>query len=418
MLALLRSPREIMFGPGMRAALPWVAAREGSKALLVADQHLANSDELNEIVHRLEQAGVETAVWTEVTPELPSELAIRATDFARGLDRDLVITVGGGSCIDLGKVVATMLRHGGKPSDYYGEFRVPGPNVPLIAVPTTAGTGSEATPVAVVTDSDLGTKVGISSPELIPIVAICDPELTYSCPPSVTASAGADALAHCIESYTARARAGESDLARERVFVGRSALTDSLALEGIAAIVEGLPVAYAEPLNARARSQAMYGSLLAGMAFGTAGTAAAHALQYPIGAETSTPHGVGVGCLLPYVMAFNRTERVAEMARIARVFGAEGDDDALSRLAPRLVADFLAGIGIPRTLGEMGVAKESAGAIAASGLRAVRLSENNPRVLTIESASRLVEAAIDGDLDSLMADVPLAAPAATTKEAS
>jgi alcohol dehydrogenase len=402
MFALLRSPREIHFGRGTRDSLPWIAAREGRRALLIADQHLADSGALGAIIQGLEAAGLHVAVWTDVLPELPSDLASRAADFARDLDRDLVITVGGGSCIDLGKVVATLLRHGGRASDYYGEFRVPGPSVPLIAVPTTAGTGSEATPVAVVTDSELGTKVGISSPHLIPIVAICDPELTYSCPQPVTASAGADALAHCIESLTARVHPATPELARDRVFVGRSELTDLLATTGIASIVSGLPQAFAHPDGAAGREQAMYGSLLAGMAFGTAGTAAAHALQYPIGAETSTPHGVGVGCLLPYVMAFNRAERVAEMAIIARHFGAEGEDHELSFEAPRLVADFLAQLGIPRTLGEMGVRHERAGWIAENGLRAVRLTENNPRTITEDGARQIIDAAIDGDLQSLL----------------
>jgi alcohol dehydrogenase len=270
-------------------------------------------------------------------------------------------------------------------------------------VPTTAGTGSEATPVAVVADATLGMKVGISSPHLIPRVAVCDPELTITCPPEVTAAAGADALAHCVESLTARQRQGTPELPRDRVFVGRSRLTDTLALQGISALVAGLQVAYRDPTNLSARTETMYASLLGGLAFGTAGTAAAHALQYPIGVLTGTAHGVGVGCLLPYVMAYNQVERLEEMAAIARIFGASGPDGDLAGRAPHLVRDFLSALGIPRTLSAIGVSTENVAWIAEQGVRAVRLSENNPRTLTLAAASAVVAAAVDGDLDAVPA---------------
>src|SRR5690606_20101181 len=140
-------------------------------------------------------------------------------DAAREFAPDLVIGVGGGSCLDMAKCVALLLTHGGRPDDYYGELKVPGPVLPLIAIPTTAGTGSEVTPVAVLSDSQRSLKVGISSPQLIPTAAICDPELTLTCPPSLTAIAGADALTHAIEAFTATRRAVTSGITQERVFV-------------------------------------------------------------------------------------------------------------------------------------------------------------------------------------------------------
>lgn len=399
LLAVLRPPSEIVFGAGMRDAVGWLAAREGRRAYVLVDPHVAEQPVVADLLRRLGEEGLVASVSTDVAPELPSDLAHSVAADARRHDSDLVIAVGGGSCIDLAKVVATLLRHGGRPSDYYGELRVPGPVVPVIAVPTTAGTGSEATPVAVVADAELGMKVGLSSPYLVPRVAVCDPELTLSCPPGVTAAAGADALAHCIEALTARSRQGGPQLPQERVFVGRGRLTDTLALEGIGALARGLHAAYTDPGDLAARAETMYGSLLGGLAFGTAGTAAAHALQYPIGVLTGTAHGVGVGCLLPYVMAYNVPERVPEMAAVARAFGHDGEDQTLARRAPHLVRDFLTALGIPRALSEIGVTASDAGAIAEQGVRAVRLSENNPRRLDVDAARVIVQAAIDGALD-------------------
>lgn len=400
--AFLRSPAEILFGEGMRHSIGWLAARAGTRPFLIVDPHLAGSSSVVEVLDNLSAHGLTTRVWEEVTPELPSDLARRAAREAVRFDADLVIAIGGGSCMDLAKLVATIARHGGQPSDYYGEFAVPGPVLPVIAAPTTAGTGSEVTPVAVVTDAELGTKVGLSSPYLIPHAAVCDPELTHSCPPEVTAASGADALSHCIEAYTARRRPSDPMLARERVFVGRSALTDALALEGLASIVDGLPAAYTDGNDAIARAKTMYGAMLAGMAFGTAGTAAAHALQYPVGARTGTSHGVGVGILLPYVMAYNLPTRVPEMAAIARILGAEGSDQE-AHAAPELVSRFLGSVGIPSRLQDIGIAEDQALEIATQGTRAVRLSENNPRTLTVESARDIVTAAIRGDMTSLAA---------------
>jgi alcohol dehydrogenase len=356
-------------------------------------------------------------VFSEVVPELPVASVEQAVLEAAAFEADVVVAVGGGSSIDLAKVVALLLAHGGRPSDYYGELKVPGPVLPVLAVPTTAGTGSEATPVAVLTDPQRDNKIGISSPYLIPAVAICDPELTASCPPQVTASAGADALAHCIEAFTAIRREPGPGLAHDRVFLGRTELTDTLALTGIGHIATGLRDAFAHPSDCAARAHVMYGALLAGLAFGTAGTAAAHALQYPVGALTHTPHGVGVGILLPYVMEYNRPSREPELAEIARVFGGVGENGELAAQAPGLVAAFLAEIGIPRTLRDIGLAEDRLEWAAAQALLAVRLSENNPEPLTEAGAGRILHAAFTGNLDLVRDDAPAGAPVRTRKPA-
>ncbi len=405
--AALRGPRQILFGDGQRRAAGWVAAEHGRHAFVCADPHLADSAQLGEVLDALTAAGVRTTVYTDVVPEIPTEGVAAAEAAARRAGADVLVAVGGGSSMDLAKVVAVLLAHGGRVADYYGEMRVPGAVVPVLAVPTTAGTGSEVTPVAVVTDRERGTKVGLSSPHLIPVAAVCDPELTHSCPPAVTAAAGADAVAHCIEAYTAVRRPADPDLARTRVFVGRTPITDAFALDGLRHVVAGLPAAYRDPTDAWARSAAMLGSLMAGLAFGTAGTAAAHALQYPVGALTGTSHGLGVGVLLPYVMAFNRPHRVRELAQVARVLGADGDDEALAVAAPGLVADLLASVGIPRSLADTGLPEDRLDWAAAQGPAAARLAENNPEPLTEDVARRILRAAWAGDLALVPAPEPL-----------
>ncbi|MHC2484612.1 alcohol dehydrogenase class IV [Rhizobium leguminosarum] len=151
-------------------------------------------------------------------PDVPQDTVAVCVEAARGFGPDMVIGIGGGSCLDMAKCASLLLAHGGALADYYGEFKVPGPVLPVVAVPTTAGTGSEVTPVAVVSDPDRILKVGISSPYLIAAAAICDPELTLSCPPRLTAIAGADALTHAIEAFTAMRRPGDPELAQQHVF--------------------------------------------------------------------------------------------------------------------------------------------------------------------------------------------------------
>lgn len=401
MHAVLRSPLEIVFGAGRRAAIASMAAQLGRRALIVIDPFLAASPELAELVVSLRAEGIETEVYSDVVPELPTRGIAACADAARSFRADLFIAVGGGSSIDMAKTTAVLAAHGGSISDYYGERRVPGPVAPIIAVPTTAGTGSEVTPVAVVTDETRQVKVGISSPHLIPRIAVCDPELTLTCPPAVTAASGADALCHAIEALTARKHAA-ADGVHDRVFVGAGAFTDSLALEAIRNLAQGLPRAWRDAGDLDARSLTMYGATLAGLAFGTAGTAAAHALQYPIGAATHTSHGIGVGLLLPYVMAFNLPARIPEFARISSALGAApSDEHTLAARAPQLVQELLAGIGLPTSLAEIGFPRERLEWAVAEGLRARRLVDNNPVPLAEDGARSILESAYAGALRQL-----------------
>ncbi|NDV00060.1 iron-containing alcohol dehydrogenase [Pseudoroseicyclus tamaricis] len=394
----IRAPRELIFGAGQRRALGRIAAGLGKRALIVTDERLAGDADFRQMVADLEEAGLATQVDASTLPDVPVATAIASAEAAKSFSPDLVIGVGGGSCLDMAKCVALLLSHGGKPQDYYGEFMVPGPVLPLIAIPTTAGTGSEVTPVAVLSDDARQLKVGISSPHLIPTASICDPELTATCPPGLTAIAGADALTHAIEAFTAIRREPVAGLAQERVFVGKNTTSDHFALQAIGLLWEGLERAVTDGSDAEARAQVMLGATNAGLAFGVAGTAAAHAIQYPVGALTHTAHGAGVACLMPYVMAWNAPKIAPELEQMAGVMGLGGGADVI----PAIAALF-ARIGIPATLADLGLAEDKLDWVAEQSCGIARLIQNNPNPLPPEDMRRLVGAAYHGETAALTA---------------
>ena len=399
LFGVLRLPSEILFGSGQRRALGVVAAKSGKRALVCTDERFAATPSFAEMMADLRASGIATLVHDTVLPDVPSETVTDCVEAARGFAPDMVIGIGGGSCLDMAKCASLLLTHGGSLTDYYGEFRVPGPVLPIIAVPTTAGTGSEVTPVAVISDAARTLKVGISSPHLIATAAICDPELTLTCPVGLTAIAGADALTHAIEALTAKRRDGDPTLPQQHVFIGKNALTDHYALLAIRLLGRSLETAVKDGSNAAARADVMMAAMAAGCAFGTAGTAAAHAIQYPVGALTHTAHGLGVACVLPYVMAYNRTSSLPEMAEIGAALGIAGNGvEERSHGAIDFVGRLFGAIGIAPTLSKLGLAEDKLDWTAEQALGIDRLIKNNPRPLDLASMKTLLRAAFDGDM--------------------
>jgi len=401
LFAAIRLPQEILFGKGQRHALPKVATRLGKRALICTDERFSGTDMFADIVASLKTVSVEILVYDAVQPDVPQETVSVCVDHAREFKPDMVIGIGGGSCLDMAKCAALLLTHGGRLQDYYGEFKVPGPILPVIAVPTTAGTGSEVTPVAVISDSERTLKVGISSPYLIATAAICDPELTMTCPSGLTAIAGADALTHAIEAFTAARRGHDHELAQNHVFIGKSALTDHFALLAIKLLGRSLEKACKDGNDQDARADVMMGALAAGCAFGTAGTAAAHAVQYPAGALTHTAHGLGVATMMPYVMNYNRSVSVSEMAEIGSALGLDSvgvEIETQAKAAIEEVRRLFAAIGITPTLADLGLPSDKLDWTAEQALGIDRLIKNNPRPFDLDAMKRLVKAAYDGDL--------------------
>jgi len=402
-----RSPRAVLFGAGQRHALPDIVLRYGQRVWICSDSRIGEDERLMAMVVALKDAGLVVEVFDGTVPELPRSNIEEAASLGRRFKPDVIVGLGGGSCLDMAKLTALQLSHDGPLSAYYGENKVPGPLKPVVAIPTTAGTGSEVTPVAVLDDPERATKVGISSPYLIPEVALCDPELTLSCPSRLTAIAGADALTHAIEAYTAVHKPMTPGLALQQVFVGKNSASDLHATAAITALAGHLQTAVEDGSNLEARAQVMFGALQAGLAFGVAGTAAAHAIQYPVGALTKTPHGAGVAALMPYVMQFNRAARLGEMARIAGMFGIEAQgrsQEAMADEAILAVERLLRVIGIPTSLQALGMKPDQINAVAEQSMQAARLVNNNPQTLDVDRMKDIVQAAYEGRRDLLIAD--------------
>jgi len=386
----LRLPARVHFGYGTRAQLPELLALHGTRVLAVVDPFLTATGIFSEVLAGLEAAGLEVSVYSDIKPELPVASLDVAGEFARSFAPDVVLAVGGGSALDAAKLVGLLAAHGGPLSRYYGENAVPGPIVPIVAVPTTAGTGSEVTPVAVISDPDRELKVGISSPYLIPVAAVVDPDFTFGAPASVTAFSGIDALVHLVESYTAAPLALDWT-STVPVFTGRNLFSDLIALQGIRQLGAWLPVAVAEPDDRRAREEVAFGSLLGGMSFGPTGTHLSHALQYPLGALSKTPHGLGTGLMLPYVLdAFRGDPEFDERL--------ESIGTALGGNAIEAIVAINASIGVPATLAEIGITRDQLPRIAELALASARLIAIAPAPATHELLLGILDNALTGSL--------------------
>lgn len=395
----LRLPARVHVGYGARAQLAGLVRVHGRRVLAVVDPFLLGTSVLTQIVDELAAADLAVRVHGDITPELPVDTLTAAAAVAREHRADVILAIGGGSALDAAKMVALLSAYEGPLSRYYGENQVPGPVVPIVAAPTTAGTGSEVTPIAVVSDPERELKVGISSPYLVPVAAVVDPELTLGAPATVTAYAGIDALVHAMESFTARPLTLDWS-APLPVFTGRNALAEPIALQAAALLGPSLPVAVAEPGHRGAREAVARGALLAGIAFGSTGTHLCHALQYPIGGITKTPHGLGTGLLLPFVLDLMRedpasAERIAALG--AALEGISPAESSAERTVARVVA-INASIGVPPDLAAIGLDRGQLPQIAELGLRSARLLAIAPVDPTHDVLLELLERAHAGSL--------------------
>jgi alcohol dehydrogenase class IV len=395
--AVLRAPSQVLFGIGMAAAAGRVAAGHGGRVLVITDPVIAGTPGFATVVESL--AGLDVTVFSEAVVDVPGSAVDAALALGSAAEPDVIVAVGGGSVIDLAKVTALLLAHGAPLADYYALQSVPGPIVPLIALPTTAGTGSEATPVAVITDPATEMKIGIASPHMIPRHAICDPLLSIGAPPVVTAHSGIDALSHAIESFMAAREEPSPELVLGRPQVGKNLLSDTLALTAAGHIFRNLARAVDDGSDLEARTGMLYGALLAGIAFGNSGVSAAHALQFALGAATHTSHGLGTGLLLPYVMEFNRPARTDEIAQLSSLMGG----DAVSQVHALGLT-----IGLPKSLADIGVPRHDLRPMAEASVGIKRLVDNNPRPLDVDALEAILDAAWHGEpgrLDAVGATV-------------
>ncbi|HEX5000696.1 MAG TPA: iron-containing alcohol dehydrogenase [Terriglobia bacterium] len=383
----------VFFGWGVSEELRAISKELGKRAMICTDKNIVQSGIAERVEGLLKEGGAEVLVFPEGKPEVDLATIGASAKVAAEFRPDVIIGVGGGSNMDLGKCTAILHKYGGALSQYYGEHNVPGPLMDIVCIPTTSGTGSEVSPVAVVADPDRFMKVGIATRRIIPKWALVDPSLTVSCPPRVTSHSGMDALSHAIESFCAKVPEGRSPHA---IFVGKNPASDSLARQAIELIARSLPTAVNDPTNRQGREDMALASLLAGMAFSAAGTATVHALQYPVGEATHTSHGLGNAVLMPSVMRAIVKSRIPEMAFIARAFNPglkTVSDEEAAEQAPELVAQLGDKVMIPRGLGAIGMKREQIDEMAELATSVKRLLDNSPVAFDKQALIGILEAA-------------------------
>jgi alcohol dehydrogenase class IV len=382
------SAHQLVFGRDAVKQVGDIARRAGySRALIVTDPILNRAGIVERVREPLAASQVATEVFSGGEPEPSFHAAEACLEAARSFHPDVLIGLGGGSNMDLAKIAAAVLGNGGALRDYVGDGKIPRPIWPLICLPTTAGTGSEVSAAAVLTDTDNHIKVGILSNYLRPLAAIVDALLTISCPAKVTADSGIDALTHAIEAYTAVDNADFPLPAGERsVYQGKHAFGDMLAEKAIALVGQFLRRAVKDGHDLEAREGMALAATLAGLAFSNVGVAAVHAMEYPVGGAVHCSHGCGNGLLLPWVMRFNLPARVREFGAIARLLGEDTSGLTEQKAAERAVeaVDKLrAAIGIPGRLRELGVRQDQLHDFAERASAVKRVLRVNPIAVTV-----------------------------------
>jgi alcohol dehydrogenase len=343
------------------------------RPLLVTDPGLVAIGLLEPVLEALRADGFKPVVYDQVREDPPEEVVLAAVDAALDADIDGVIGFGGGSSMDVAKVVAVLLEAGQSLAEIYGVDQVRGARLPLILVPTTAGTGSEVTPVAVITTGET-TKAGVSSQQLLPDVAVLDPDLTLGLPPKVTAMTGIDAMVHAIEAYTSKIR--------------KNPMSDNLARQALALLCANVRRAVHQGHDREARANMLLGAMLAGQAFANAPVAAVHALAYPLGGHYHIPHGLSNSLVLPSVLRFNMPEAEPLYRELAPIVGGRSAVDLVAELES-IIAD----TGLPATLSEAEVPEDDLPMLAGDAMLQQRLLVNNPREVAVADALEIYRAA-------------------------
>ena len=382
-VSIFRSPNKVIFGNGVAPQVGDEAAKMGArKALIVTDTGVVKGGLTAGIEESLKKSKISYGLFDRVEAEPPSHIVDECAQEVKGNGYDIIIGVGGGSSLDVVKGASIVATNGGRVLDYQGREMVPRAGVPKILIPTTAGTGSEVSWVFVVTDESDNDKKVIFSYFNLADVAIVDPLLTLSMPPKLTADTGMDALTHAIETYVSRTSTPFGDI---------------LALEAIRLIGENLPTAYAKADNMEARYNMSLGATVAGLAFGSGGVGAVHALAYVLDTEWHMSHGRTNAIMLPYVVDYNKTGAMEKYANIARAIGENTagltDHQAVELLVLRLF-QLLEDVGIPSKLGAYGITEADLPKLVAGGMKQSRLFAVNPRDLTEEDVAKIYRNAL------------------------
>ncbi|MBS7614986.1 iron-containing alcohol dehydrogenase [Candidatus Bathyarchaeota archaeon] len=372
-------PKKILFGVKSSENVGLEAKALGGKtAFLVTDKNLEKTGVPAKIEGSLVSQGFEVEIFDEVEPEPVLEVAENVASTARRKKYDTIIGVGGGSVLDMAKVAAMASKNPGPMRNYVGVDLVKNPGVPSILLPTTSGTGSEVTNVAVLTIAEDELKTSIISPHLFCNVAIVDPSLTYSLPPRLTASTGMDALSHALEAL---------------ISVNANSITDSLAFEAIKLIFVNLPKAY-KSSDPESREGMSLGSLIAGMSFGNAGVCLGHAAAYTFAVSHKVSHGTSCGLVLPYVFRFCASAIPWKLPRIAEAVGIETESLGIEETGLAIseaILGLMDKLQMPKRLRDLNIPQRDLPKLAEKLLTFSRLIKRTPKPLSQPDAVNLFE---------------------------
>lgn len=371
------TPRIIMGAGTINRIVGEINRLHCKKVMIITDPGLVKAGIVKKLEDILTDGKVLFTIFDQVEPDPRLEIAISASAQVKKSGADVIIGIGGGSSIDIAKIAAILATNQGDLNSYLGVDLIPKPGLKTIIIPTTAGTGSEVTPIVILSDTDEKLKKGAVSPFLFPSVALLDPDLTVGLPPQVTAATGMDALIHAVEAFTS---------------VNSTSITDMLAEQAIKLISQNLRTAFANGNNIEARHKMLEGSMLAGMAFANAGVTAVHAFAYPIGAEFHIPHGIANSIMLVPVMEFNVLGNLRKFSRMANFFQANVaglDDREAAMLSIKSMKQLSNDLNLPAHLSDYGVKESDIPALAKGVMKVTRLLANNPRILTQEDAKAI-----------------------------
>ncbi len=378
----------IRFGDGIASDLANICGKLlGQSVLFITDAGLTNLGLTKNALLSLEAAGIAVTLFDAVEADPSRATLMAAVDMAKSANVDAVVGFGGGSSLDIAKLVALLVGSGEDVDEAWGVGNAKGPRLPLVLVPTTAGTGSEVTPVSIITVEE-GEKRGVVSPLILPDLAILDVDLTIGLPPHITAATGIDAMVHAIEAYTSK-NANNNPMSR------------MLAVEALTHLGANIEKAVFEGKDRKARSAMMLGSMLAGQAFANSPVAAVHALAYPLGGTFHVPHGLSNALVLPHVLRFNASEtsngsalQYAELAphAFADLDRNEGAQATCSAFIERLAA-LSKKLGLETNMRQLGVKETDLEQMAVDAMKQTRLLVNNPRELSKSDALAIYRAA-------------------------
>ena len=376
------APRQIVCQQGASVQLKTYCDSLGiTKPMIVTDPGLVATGIIERVVTRLEAKGFAPVLYSDIEADPPEQLVLDVVSFAQENNVDGVIGLGGGSSLDAAKLVAVLANSEQSIEEIYGVGLVTGKRLPLILIPTTAGTGSEVTPISIVTTGET-TKAGIVSPQLIPDLAILDAELTLALPSHVTAATGIDAMVHAIEAYTSKLK--------------KNPYSDMLAKQALSLMSANLEEAVFNGQNIHARESMLFGAMLAGQAFANAPVATVHALAYPLGGNYHIPHGLSNSLVLPHVLTYNAPsarDLYAELLPCVIDSNAMSSSKQAADAFIHFMTDLIDRVELPKKLSAVGVPESDLDMLASEAMQQQRLLVNNPREMTREAALEIYQAA-------------------------